>query len=197
MNSKKLFNDEISKKIWTQYFRRVKYFTRGLPHKQNGDLQLEIQDHLYESFKNEIGDSEADRLINAIENIGDPEEYIKPMVTDIFLSTASKTLNPKTIVKGLFSYLTQSTKNFLVSLFFFMGYGMVIMLGFISIFKVFFPDNVGFFLSETGFPSIGIIGNNTDVQADILGYWIIPVAAVLSIFLYYLLTKKLRILKKT
>lgn len=197
MKTKEIFSKKVTVKIWDQYFRRVNRFSKTLDRDLQKELQLEIQDHLYESFKQETGESEAVRLLNAIDKIGDPEEYIKPMVADRLLSSASRTLNPKTILKGLYYYLFGSIKRFFVSLFFSIGYLIVITFGIIAILKPFFPNNVGIFLDKDGFPTnIGIIGDSSPLQTDVLGYWIIPIGIVVSLLLYLGLTKKLKILKR-
>ncbi len=196
MKTEELFSDKVAARIWNQYFRRVNRFSKTLDKDQQEELQLEIQDHLYESFKQETGESEAVRLLNAIDKIGDPEEYIKPMVADRLLSSASRTLNPKTILKGLYYYLFGSIKRFFVSLSFSIGYLMVITFGIMAILKPFFPNNVGVFLDKDGIPNIGIIGDSSRLQTDVLGYWIIPIGIFVSLLLYLGLTKKLKILKR-
>ncbi|UCH97429.1 MAG: hypothetical protein JSV88_11405, partial [Candidatus Aminicenantes bacterium] len=74
MNEKKLFTDTVTIKIWHQYFRRVKRCAKPLKSNQQEELLLEIQDHLLESFKQETGSNEAEKLLNAIDKLGDPEE---------------------------------------------------------------------------------------------------------------------------
>jgi hypothetical protein len=196
MKTEELFSDKVTGRIWNQYFRRVNRFSKSLDKDQLKELQLEIQDHLYESFKQETGESEAVRLLNAIDKIGDPEEYIKPMVTDMLLSSASRTLNPKTIIKGLYYNLFEGIRHLFVSLFFVLGYLIAITFGSMAILKLFFPKNVGFFVYKSGGHAFGIIGDPINVRTEILGYWIIPIGIVLSLLLYFLLTRSLRVLKK-
>jgi len=195
MKIKELFSEKITVKIWDQYFRRVNRCSKTLDKDQQKELQLEIQDHLYESFKQETGDSEAVRLLNAIDKIGDPEEYIKPMVADRLLSSASRTLNPKTILKGLYYNIFEGIKHLFVSLFYVMGYLTAITFGSLAILKIFFPKNVGFFIYRSGGHAFGVIGDPINVRTEILGYWIIPIGIVLSLLLYFSLTRSLRVLK--
>ena len=143
MNVKILFSDKLAQKIWDQYFRRVKWVSRSLSVKLQEELILEIQDHLYESFGRETGKSEADRLLNAIDKIGEPEEYIKPMVAERLLMDASQTFNPKMIAQGLYYHFWGSLKNFLSSIIFFLGYSIVLILGLLTILKIIYPRYVG------------------------------------------------------
>ena len=117
-------------------------------------------------------------------------------MADRLLFSASRTLNPKTILKGLYYYLFGSIKRFFVSLFFSIGYLMAITFGIMAILKPFFPNNVGVFLDKDGFLNIGIIGDSSSLQTDILGYWIIPIGIVICLLIYLGLTKKLAILKR-
>lgn len=195
MKTEELFSDKVAAKIWNQYFSRINRFSKTLNKDQQEELQLEIQDHLYESFKQETGESEPVKLLNAIDKIGDPEEYIKPLVADMLLSSASRTLNPKTIIKGLYYNIFEGIKHLFVSLFFVIGYLIAITFGSMAILKLFFPKNVGFFIYKSGGHAFGIIGDPINVRTEILGYWIIPIGIVLSLLLYFLLTRSLRVLK--
>ena len=194
-NVEKLFSDEIAQKIWNQYFLRVKFFSKSINSKIRQELKLEIQDHLYESFSRETGESEAERLLNAIDKIGDPEEYIKPMVAERLLMDASQTFNPKMIAQGLYYHFWGSLKNFLFSIIFFLGYSIVLILGLLTILKIICPRYVGIFLHDNGGYSFGFDANSMNTT-EVLGYWFIPIGAVLSILLYLGLTKLLKVLKK-
>ncbi len=118
------------------------------------------------------------------------------MVADRLLSSASKTMNPKTIFRGLYYYVFGSIKRLLVSLVFLMGYLTVFTFGIMSVLKLFFPHHVGFFLSHDGFPIVGITGNPEDIKTDVFGYWIIPIGIAVALLLYLTLTRRLSILKK-
>ncbi len=50
MKVEKILSDTVTKKIWHQYFRRVKRCAKPLKSHQQEELILEIQDHLLESF---------------------------------------------------------------------------------------------------------------------------------------------------
>lgn len=197
MNVEKLFSDKVAKKIWNHYFRRVSRCSAALAPEQQEDLKLEIQDHVYESFNREKGDSEAERLLSVIEKIGDPEEYIKPMVADRLLSSASRTFNPRTIFKGLYYNMYGNIKQFLLSLTFSFGYLMAFFFGLLAVLEIFFPNNVGIFLSPDGTPAIGVIMNEPEyVKSDVLGYWSIAIEIVFALLLYLGLTRKLKVIKK-
>ncbi len=190
-----LFSDPLAQRIWNQYFRRVKFFSKSIQPESQQELKLEIQDHLYESFSRETGGSEADRLLNAIDKIGDPEEYITPMVAERLLVDASQTYNPKTIVRGLYYYIRGGVKHVFFSLLFLIGYGIAFMIGLFTILKILFPEYVGIFLHKSGEYSYGFDANQTNA-AEVLGYWLIPIGVGLAVLLYMGLTRLLRVLKR-
>ena len=195
MNVDKILSDTVAKKIWHQYFRRVKRCAKPLNSHQQEELILEIQDHLLESFKQEAGDKEAEKLLNAIDKLGDPEEYLRPMIADRLLSSASSTLNPKTVFKGLYYDLFGNIKSFLLSLAFSLGYLTAFVFAVLSILKIFFPDNIGFFINENGGVLIGIIGGES-LKTDILGFWVVPLGLLASLIIYLVLTRNLKVVKK-
>ena len=195
MKVEKILSDTVAKKIWHQYFRRVKRCAKPLKSHQQEELILEIQDHLLESFKQETGNNEAEKLLNAIDKLGDPEEYLRPMIADRLLSSASSTLNPKTIFRGLYYDLFGDIKSFLLSLAFSLGYLAAFVFAVLSILKIFFPDNIGFFINETGGILIGIIGGES-LKTDILGYWDVPLGLLVSLIIYLVLTRNLKVVKR-
>jgi hypothetical protein len=197
IDTAKLFSEKVAAKIWEQYFRRVNRFSRTLDPDHQKELKLEIQDHLYESFGHEEGESEAERLLGAIDKIGDPEEYIRPMVADRLLMSASRSLNPKSIFKGLYYNLFGGIKYFFVSLFYTMGYLTCFILWLMALAKPFVPDYVGLFVYQSGSFGFGLIGGPTAGREELLGYWIIPIGVTLGLLIYLGLTRLLRVFARS
>jgi hypothetical protein len=195
MNAQNLFSETVAEKIWNDYFRRVNRCSRALGTGEQKELMLEIQDHLLESFKQETGATEAERLLEAIENIGAPEKFIKPLVADKLLAKASKTFNPKAVLKGLFYYFSVSIRHFLLGILFTVGYITSIGMGLMALLKPFFPQHVGLILYENGDFVFGIDVDITGSVGEVLGYWIIPICAALSVFIYLGLTRLLKVLR--
>jgi uncharacterized membrane protein len=194
MNKENLFKDKITLKIWDNYFNRIDKMIRSLDRTQKEETKLEIQDHLLESFQNEKEDKEAVKLLNAIEKMGEPEEYLKPMVADKLLTKASNTMSPLIILKGLYYYLYGGIKRFIVSLSFIMGYILALCFLVIAILKFFIPNSTGLFLYPDGDLKFGL-DINAAAAKEILGYWIVPIGIGLSSLTYFILTRFLRSLK--
>jgi uncharacterized membrane protein len=194
MNKKIQFKDKITLKIWDNYFNRIDKMIRSLDKTQKEETKLSIQDHLLDSFQNEKEAEEAVRLLNAIEKMGEPEEYLKPMVADKLLNKASNTMSPLIILKGLYYYIYGGIKRFVVSFSFIMGYILTLCFLLIAILKFFMPNSIGLFLYPHGGIKLGL-GIPAGAAKDILGYWIVPIGIGLSALIYIILTRLLSSLK--
>ncbi len=187
------FKEKISERIWKNYFKRVNRTLKSVPAKQREEMILELQGHLYESFQNDNSPNEADGILNSIEKMGDPEDYLRPVAAEKLLSNASKSFNPKDIFFGLVCNFCISVKKALFACFFSIGYLFLTVIAIMTVFKIFFPDNIGVFKKPSGSYTIGIIYDST-LYTDVFGYWIIPAGLILSVVLYFILTKSLKLM---
>lgn len=196
MKDVKFFLDPVTIRIWDQYFKRLERELGPLDAQQRRELELEVQDHLQQSFQEIAGENEAERLLLAIEHLGEPAEFIKPLLADKLLGKASRTLTPKAVFSGLYYYLFGGIRRMLLGLLFGVGYilsfGLVIM----AVLKPFFPKNIGLLIFEDGDWTFGIKWHSAGLKTDVLGHWIIPLGLLAGMLLYFALTKLLRILKK-
>jgi len=195
MNVQVPFQDKITIKIWDQFFKNLDRKMKALRPDQKKELKLEIQDHLLASFQMEKAKDEAERLLNAIDLLGDPEEFIRPLLADKLLTRAAKTLSPKAAFKGLYYHIFGGVKGLVLSFFFGIGYVIVFILAVMALLKPFFPKNVGVLIQEEGGLVVGILANSKNVKIDVFGYWIIPLGLILAVILYIALTKLLRLLR--
>ena len=182
--------EKISIRIWENYFKRVKRVLKPAPLKQREEILLELQGHLIESIRNDTSVNEADKVLNAIEKLGDPDEFLRPIVADKLFSDASKTLNPKNIILGLGFNFYSNIKRAFVAFLFSLGYIACVVFALMAVLKVFFPKHVGLLRSKTGSITLGF--DLSKGNTDILGYWIIPVCLIISILLYIILTKSFK-----
>ena len=196
MKGEKFFLDPVAMRIWDQYFKRLERALRPLDGEQRRELELEMQDHLLQGFREVAAENEAERLLIAIENLGEPDGFIKPLLADKLLGKASRTLTPGAIFSGLYYYVFGGIKKMLLGLLFGSGYiisfGLVIM----AALKPFFPRNVGLLIFADGDWNFGIKIKSIGLKTDVLGYWIIPLGLLGGLLLYFALTKLLRVLKR-
>jgi uncharacterized membrane protein len=196
MKENKFFLDPVTIRIWDQYFKRLGRELGPLDEQQRRELEMEVQDHLLRSFQEIAGANEAEKLLLAIEHLGEPAEFVKPLLADKLLGKASRTLTPKAVFSGLYYYLFGGIKRMLLGLLFGVGYmlscGLVIM----AVLKPFFPKNIGLLIFADGDWSFGIKIHNAGLKTDALGYWIMPLGLLAGMLIYFALTKLLRVLKK-
>jgi hypothetical protein len=184
-----LFTQPEAQAIWDRFFGRIKAICRKLPDDAQRELILELEDHLYESFRAQPGESEVEKLAIAIENMGDPDEFVRPLVADHQLAAAGRTLDPRSVFLGLLYNTSRGAKA--VGASFLYGLGYLLSLGFllVALGKPFSPDRIGLFVRSGGGLVMGILDQPPAGSTELLGYWIIPVGIVLSVVIYWTLTR--------
>ncbi|MBN1270639.1 MAG: hypothetical protein JXB26_00055 [Candidatus Aminicenantes bacterium] len=196
MKAEHFFENDLTKKIWNQYDRRLKHLLKRIHKEEQEEILLEIQSHILESFGQEKAESEEERLMNAIDRMGEPEIFLRPIIADKYLNRASKTLRPTAVIKGLYYSFLTGFKRASVAMLLGLGYIFVFVLAFIAVLKPFFPHHVGTLKFNDGSLTLGVSLNATGVEADYLGYWVIPIAAGLAVLIYIGLTKFLRKIRR-
>jgi uncharacterized membrane protein len=186
---KQLIKDPITLRIWTQYFNRVKYVLDTIPIAQRDEIIDELKRQLYDNFITDDDFDDAHRMLNAIDKLGQPEEYAKPIVRDVVLSQIMHRYSPLIIFKRLFQAPFSSFRQLLFSLFMALGYVLLTIVFLISLLKIFVPGT-GLYLHDSGELSFGFSPHfNT---TEILGYWLIPIGITLSLLMYIALTNILK-----
>lgn len=187
--------DAVARRIWENYFHEVRRQARPLPKAQQRELILELYGHLQASMASATVEREAERVLDALDKLGSPSEYVKPLVADRMLEQAAHSFNPVTIAKGLGLSLFRGVAYTFSALGFFVGYLVSFTLIAIALAKPFFPDAIGAYTHPGGL-SIGFLSDSLKGQAvEHLGYAIIPIGLLLGSVLYVGLTKLLRLLK--
>ena len=195
MNLETVFIDPNSRKIWENYFTRVSKTIRVLDSVSREETILELQDHLFQSFNEKSAGDEVSNLLLAIEGLGEPEEFLKHVISEKLLRKGVKTLSPRSIFAGLFYRMSGGLKSILSALTFSLGYLLILIFGLMSFIKFFIPENVGLFIWPNGSWALGII-NDTIGADEILGYWITPLSLFLAFIIYFLITQILKITLK-
>lgn len=196
MKAEDFLREKIAVRIWNQYMNRVQRMLRHLEAKEREDIAIDIQLHLFESFKRDGAVTETEKLLNALDRMGEPEEYLKPLLADSVLVKAARTLNPRLIVESLGHLFYGGLKRGAIALFFFVGYSLVVAFLLIAALKPIFPDQVGLFIGENRGFLLGAYIGDSDFGKEYLGYWVIPAALAAAAILYVGLTKLLRLMKR-
>ncbi|MCK5148065.1 hypothetical protein KAR48_15015 [bacterium] len=183
------FSDPLSQKLWDGYFNRVKRIMRRTPYNIREEMLHELQGHLAESISESRAQREPDCVQEAIERLGDPEDYLKPMITERLLDHASGNYSLRSVILAFIYSFSSGLSRFIISLILSLGYITAFTLGLTGIANIFIPDKAGLFISPNEFPSLGIINNPSLYGTDILGFWFTPLSIIIAILMYMGLTR--------
>ena len=187
MNMEGMFNEVNATRIWRDYFERVGRNIRGLKVDQRKELLMELQGHLYESYENGSADNEVENLLNAIESLGAPEDYLKPMITRELIEHGNRSFSPIAIIKGLYFNLFENLRTAAISITLGVGYLVATVFTVLAILKLFYPRQVGYFVGADGEIAFGFMIDPAGMR-EILGYWIVPLGLGAAIFLHVVFT---------
>ena len=101
-------------------------------------------------IKNDNSENEADKVLNAIEKLGEPEKFLRPIIADRLISDTLKTLNSKNILLGIGFNFYSNMKRAFVSFIFSFGYLACMVFALMAVLKVFFPDHIGLIKQNPG-----------------------------------------------
>jgi uncharacterized membrane protein len=187
--------NEITQKLWKNFERELAHKLKPLPKEEREDIRLEILSHLYESASNGTGESEEVRLINAIERLGDPDDYLTPLVADILLQQKTKKGYPFAILESVLVTSSRGLLHMLIIMVLGFAYFHTMMIFVMAIMHIGNPD-VGLWLYDSGGYALSFEVQEGGVQW--LPKWFSLIGIVVSLSAYWLLNKILAwLVKKT
>jgi len=183
---------DTSKKIWSAFERELNHKLKPLPESERDDIKMEILSHLYESALNDKANSEENRIINAIDRLGEPDLYLTPLIEDILQAQSAAEGQPKAIVLSLLKTTQKSLWHLALTAIFAFGYFISIIIFIMGIMHI-FNSNVGIWLDDNG----GLLSLSFSFQPDAI-QWMPEqfsfIAITLSAFTYWGLSKLLYLL---
>jgi uncharacterized membrane protein len=186
------FSQEASKRVYNDYMKRVKKAASSLSKQNQDDIYMEFNSHIFEAIQQKNGINEIDLLLDVLENLGVPEEVLKPLVADKKLEQATKTFNPIHVFKALVLNFT----NGITYIIFFFLYLLLFGFVFLIFAKITNRSEVGLFYKDASFMVLGIVDNtNKNGVTELLGNWFIPVMLISIVFFYILITILLKFKK--
>jgi len=185
------FQEKSAQNIYDSYLRRVRRTVSILSVSDREDLLMEFNSHIYEGLQQGTNEGEVATLLKITQQLGDPEEVLKPMVAERKLNQATKTFNPKHIFQAIFLNL----KNGIQYTVFAILYICLFAFGFLTILKILYPNDTGLFLKDGKFAVLGVLKTSEPVE-EVLGHWFIPTMFISALVLYIMLTLFLRMTKK-
>jgi hypothetical protein len=188
------FSDQAARRRWDSYFDNVdRVLSRGLA--EAAELRSDLATHVIDSMAAAPSGSELDRLNVALSRLGEPIDYLRPLLADEFIERGTRTYSPVTIARGLSLALLAGSRRTVISLVFGIGYLLLAVFVIIALLKPLWGENVGLFRHTDGTIDAGIVADTAGAQ-ELLGLWSIPIALVLATILYVVLTKGLRVLRQ-
>lgn len=165
---------------------RVRNSIKGLNKENQNETLLEINSHIYEAFISS-GKGELESILDATENLGNPEVFLKELVAEKSLDEAAATFHPLKIFKALLLNLSNGFSYvlfFILYLFLFAFIGLIVM-------EIFMPDRVGIFYKPDRVFVIGMTTSQYE-KYEVTGAWFIPLMIVSTIVSYLLITLLLK-----
>jgi len=181
------FADRAAERRWRRYFARVDRLA-GLAGPAASDIRRELESHLAESLALTVGDNELARLEIAISKLGDPDDYLRPLVADGLIERATAQLDPIGVAHGLYHAIRLGSTRMAIGLIFALGYLVLIVFLAIALLRPLWGGHVGLYRWPNGVIQFGFL-KSTSGATDLLGQFTIP--AVLAVFglIYLLLTR--------
>ena len=196
MNDMFPLESKTAQTVWNNFDRELIHKLKQLPEADRADIRLEILSHLFESTMHQSSEtkkidqdeSEEVRLINAIANLGTPDEYLEPLIVDILLYQQASKGHPVAILQGLKNSARKGLMHTLATLVLGMGYFWVIMIFIMSLMHIVNPD-VGIWYYDTGELSLSFESQPGAKQWE--PQWFSLIGIVTSALAYWGLSKVL------
>lgn len=192
MEFKKIqFKESNAQRIYDNYITSIKTATKPLVAKDRQEILMEFNSHIYESLQSNTAGAEIDKLLNAIDKLGTPEDVLKPLIADKLLDKATRSFNPVDVLRALAVNITNGI-SYVIFFILYLCLGVFLFLIFAKIFK---GDQVGMFFKDGKFQVLGITPSSPE-YVEVLGYWFIPVMLLSMIVLYIVITLLLKLKKR-
>lgn len=187
------FTDPAARLCWDAYFAKVGHLLSRAG-ADAAELRGELEAHVADSMAAGSGDSELGRLGLALSRLGEPAHYLRPLIADQLIERGTRSYSPSTIARGLSHSVLSGSRRTAIALGFGLGYLLLAIFAGMAILKPLWGEHVGLFRNADGTVSAGIVARAAGSQ-ELLGWWSIPIALLLTGLLYIALTKGLRVLR--
>jgi len=186
-----MFTEEPAQQIWESYLKQVDALCSPLDARQRTDIQMELKAHLLESYVQLNEGDEVSRITAAIGKLGQPEEFIPLWVEERLLEGARPGASTRNLFRLLRINALKSMKQFVVSMLMGLGYLLSFYFFITAVMKLFYPEYVGLYITDSGWPFIGYV--DAEGFTEILGYWLTPIGLAAAIGLQWFLNMLLRL----
>ena len=183
------FHEAEARALWAGYTAEIDRMV-ALIGSEAADLAEDLRMHLADSFASETRGAEADRLQRAIDRLGRPTDFLRPILADELIARGTARYSAPLISRGLYHAIWSGSGRALRAGLFGIGYLLIAIFAVMTVLKPFYADNIGLIRGPDGSLTFGIV--STSGGQDLLGLWSVPLTLALCGLLYVLLTRWLR-----
>jgi len=185
------FETAAARRMLILHHLRVRHLLSGLPAKVRRDLEAGLDEHLLEVFEHSPAGDEHDRLKAALERLGDPRDFLSPLIGDALLKLGNNRNGPSALLSNMLALAGSGARTMAVlSLNLFLGASGFVMTVF-SLTVTFRPGRAGVFQIGPDSYQIRIVGWPTE-DVSVLPIWGGLLIGVAGIGLAYLAQRWVR-----
>jgi hypothetical protein len=185
------FTDKNSKRVYDQFLMALDSRMKSLKKTDRLEMQQELTSHIYESMVASPAHTEVEKLLDAIEKLGDLDNITSPVVADYMIQYSGSTLNPNTLFSAFQANKGRKIRRFVIGTVLLLFFVLTCCFLTISLLKLFRPE-MGLYIGKNVFV-LGTVDGQSPAR-EILGYWIIPITGLLTMALYWLVSRSLKLL---
>ncbi len=176
--------DVQARTLLANYFARIDRALAPLSRDEAAAVRQELEAHILDAMAGTpAGETDARA---ALEQLGDPDEFIPQLVADRLRARAGRTFGPLDVAAAILRTAVTGVRGLLTAIVMSIGYLTATVLIILGILKLTTNQAVGVFRLRTGELFIG--ADETVDGVDLLGVWFAPLAIVTGLALYLLLT---------
>ena len=176
------FESVSGQKIYDRYLKRVNRTIGILKSEDRKDVMMEINSHIFEGLQRSERD-EVSHLLDLLDSLGEPEDFLQPLVAEKKLLEASKSFNPKLIFQAILLNISNGIRFILFALLYISLFGF----GYMIFAKIFDPKHTGLFIKEGELFALGQVYGAENTH-EVLGVWFIPFCILVCAISYFLIT---------
>ena len=183
------FTQTEARALWAGYVEEIDRMV-ALIGPDAAELADDLRMHLADSFASDDDGPEVERLQRAIDLLGRPADFLRPMLADGLIERGTARYSAPLISRGLYHAVRSGSGRALRASLFALGYLLLTIFAAMTVLKPFFGDHIGLIRGTDGSLTFGIV--SAGGGQELLGLWSVPLTLALCALLYIILTRWLR-----
>jgi hypothetical protein len=171
-----------------EYLGQLRAGLRKLPSDQVTDIVEEIRSHVLDTAGPRETMTEAG-VRETLSRLGPASALASTYVTQNLLGEAARSRSPWMLLKSTFRWATLSLQGLFVFLGAVIGYSLAAIFSFCALAKPINPHRVGVWRVQDGFSLHMGLSHEVPPGQEVLGWWLVPLALIVSFILVLLTTE--------